>query len=231
MSERDSVNKWNAFYREGPNTGTVPLWPNESLVRLFKAQYFPWFNSSYKGCRVLDSGFGSGNNLMFCGTLEMELYGVEIHEDICRQTADRLSEMGYQSVLKTGDNRNIPFPDNHFDYLISWDVIHYEREEERVVSALREYARVMKPGARLFLSTVAPRHTILRGSETLGGHQYRIGRKDDFRQGQVFFYFDMPHYLEFYLSQNFSDILIGRSTLDYFIEINDTFLATAVKKK
>jgi len=230
VNEKDSVSKWNAYYRKGLDIGNVALWPNESLVRFFKAQYFPWYKKSYKGSRVLDCGFGNGNNLMLCGTLEMELYGVEIHKDICQQTAGRLSEMGYHNILKAGDNCNIPFPDNHFDYLISWDVIHYEREEKRIIRALSEYARVMKPGARLFLSTVAPRHTILRESETLGRHQYRIGRKDDFRQGEVFFYFDMPQYLKFYFSHNFTEILIGRSTLDYFIEINDTFLVTAVKK-
>jgi len=91
MSDKDPAIKWMEFYRDEANRGGVPIWPNESLVRLLKAKYFPWFKENYEGLKVLDVGFGGGNNLTLCGTLGMELYGVEVHEDICLQTADNLA--------------------------------------------------------------------------------------------------------------------------------------------
>jgi len=229
MKSSDAFEKWNCFYRDGINTGQVALWPNESLVRLLKGAYFPWHKNSYAGDKVIDIGFGSGNNLMLCGSLGMSLFGTEIHSDICLQTADLLSQLGYSAELKEGHNRSIPFDNETFDYLISWDVVHYEGEESRICDAFAEYARVLKTGGRMFLSTVAPEHTILKNSTVTGPHQYKIGRDDDFRKGQVFFYFDSSRYLEFYLSPHFSQIQIGRSTLNYFFETNDTFLVTATK--
>ncbi len=230
MNTNESINKWKNFYSEGPKKGIGKVWPSETLVTLFKGSYFPWFQETCQGKKVLDIGFGSGNNLMFCATLGMVLYGVEVHEDICQQTSERLLEMSYEADLKPGDNRNIPFSDNFFDYLISWDVIHYEGREDRVIEAIAEYHRVLKPGGRFFLSTVAPDHTILRNSETLGGHRYEIGREDDFRRGQVFFSFDAPQYIEFYFSKYFSNVLVGRSNLNYFVETIDTFIATGLKE-
>jgi len=230
MNENNHISKWNKFYRERSKKGGIAIWPNESLVRLFKGSYFPWFQEKYRGKKILDIGFGSGNNLMFFGTLEMELYGVEVHEEICELVAKKLNEMGYNSDLRLGDNRNIPFRDNFFDYIIPWDVIHYEGEESRIIEAIAEYHRVLKPGGRFFLSTVAPDHTILRDSKTLGEHRYEIGRKDDFRQGQVFFTFDAPHYIEFYFSKFFSKVLVGRSYLNYFTETIDTFIVTGLKE-
>jgi ubiquinone/menaquinone biosynthesis C-methylase UbiE len=228
MKKTEAFTKWMNFYCK-QQKGL--MWPNETLVRFFKGSYMPGFCKSYKGKKVLDVGFGTGNNLMFCGTLGMELFGVEVHKEICQKTSEKMKEMGYKAELMPGSNRRIPFPDDFFDYLISWDVIHYEGKEDRIVEAISEYSRVLKPKGRLFLSTVAPRHTILRNSKSLGNHRYEIGRADDFRKGETFFYFDAPKYIEFYFSNNFSDIHIGRVTLDYFTEINDTFIVTAVNKK
>ena len=226
MSHRE-FSKWKEFYCDSQK-GAV--WPNESLVRLFKGSYIPGFKDSYQGKKVLDIGFGSGNNLMFFGTLNMDLYGVEVHQDICLQAAEKLKAMGYNADLRAGDNRNIPFPDNFFDYIASWDVLHYEGQEDYIIEALAEYNRVLKPGGRLFLSTVAPDHTIFRNSKTLGNHRREISREDEFRKGQVFFCVDETGYLEPYFSKYFSNVLIGRAKFDYFTEVNDTYIVTGIKE-
>jgi len=229
MSDTEAVAKWNQYYQQGARKGNMAFWPNENLVRILKGSYFPWHKDSYKDVKTLDVGFGSGNNLMLCGSLGMELYGVEIHDEICQSTGERLTSMGYKSDLRTGSNRNIPFFDGTFDYLISWDAIHYEGKPDLIEEALAEFNRVLKPGGRLFISTIAPKHTIFRNSEIVGHHQYLLKREDDFRKGQVFFCFDAPQYIQYFLSKQFSEVEVGRSTLHYFFEINDTFMITAIK--
>jgi hypothetical protein len=87
----------------------------------------------------------------------------------------------------------------------------------------------LKPSGRLFLSTIASKHTIFRGSQIIGLHQYLLRRDDDFRKGQVLFCFDAPQYMHYFIKSCFTDIQIGRSTLNYFFETNDTFLLAAVK--
>lgn len=229
MVDTDAVSKWNQFYKDGPNKGNIAYWPNENLVRILKGSYFPWYQESYEHKKVVDIGFGSGNNLMLCGSMGMELHGVEIHYEICTSTQKYLSKLGYNAELKEGSNRNIPYDNDSFDYLISWDAIHYERRPDRISAALKEFARVLKPGGRLFMSTVAPKHTIFQDSKIVGHHQYLLCREDDFRKGQIFFSFDSKRYIHYFFSNDFQDISVGRSTLDYFNEVNDTFLITAVK--
>jgi ubiquinone/menaquinone biosynthesis C-methylase UbiE len=140
-----------------------------------------------------------------------------------------MSDYGFEADLRVGTNRHIPFAENQFDFLVSWNVLHYEDNEADIQQALVECRRVLKPGGRFFVSTTGPEHKILQDSTTLGSHRYRIGREDDFRQGQVFFYFDAPNYIHHYFSQVFGDIQVGRTHDFLFTETLDWFIVTGVK--
>lgn len=203
--------------------------PSETLVRLLKGDYIPGLSKAYEGKKVLDVGFGDGTHLMFLGSLRMRLYGTEVSDEICTSVRGKLAELGYRADLLVGTNRSLPFPDNEFDFLVSWNVLHYEDNETAIREALREYRRVLKPAGRFLISTTGPEHKILRNSETLGGHRYLIGREDDFRKGQVFFYFDAPNYIHYYFSECFSNVLVGRTHEFLFTETLDYFLVTGVK--
>ncbi len=218
--------KWASAYR---TLAAEVSWPSETMVRLFKGDYIPGLDKDYAGKKVLDIGFGSGNNLIFLASLGFQLFGTEVHPEICDSVSGMLRRLGYESDLRVGTNRQIPFHDNEFDFLVSWDVIHYEDNEDAMCNAISEYARVLRPGGRLILSTAGPEHKILSGSRTLGGHRYQIGRKGDFREGQVFFYFDAPNYVQHYFCESFRDLLVGRIRDFLFTETLDTFIVTGVK--
>ena len=96
-------------------------------------------------------------------------------------------------------------------------------------NAIEEYRRVLKPGGRFFISTTGPEHLILKDSRTLGAHRYQIGRADDFRKGQVFFYFDAPNYIQHYFAEHFKDVLVGRTHDLLFTATLDWFIITGVK--
>jgi len=167
--------------------------------------------------------------LIFLGSLGFKLYGIEVHEQICNTVHTKLTKLGYSSELKVGTNQEIPFPDNYFDFLVSWNVIHYENNEKDIQNALEEYNRILKPGGRMFLSTTGPLHKILLNSKKLGNHRYLIGRDDDFRKGQIFFYFDSETDIKIYFAPFFKKILLG-STHDFlFTETLDWFINTGVK--
>ena len=136
----------------------------------------------------------------------MALHGNEVDKDICKQGKVRLESVGYKDDFRVGTNSNIPFPDKTFDYLASSDVIHYEGNETNIAKAIDEYHRVLKPGGWLLLSTVAPDHTILKGSKTIAPHCYKIGLETDFRKGQQFLYFDSPRYRKHYFGKQFANI-------------------------
>ncbi len=231
MSQRqEAFEKWTKAYSRFVKSGTVLNWPAISLVRMFKGNYITGLKKDYEGKKVLDIGCGAGNNLLFLGTLGLELYGTEVSDEICELTRGKIERFGIKATLKKGLNRDIPFEDNFFDYLVSWNVIHYENNEEDMKKAIAEYARVLKPDGRLFLSTTGPQHMILKGAKLLGNHKYQIGREDDFRKGEVFFYFDTPEYIKFYFSKNFREIYVGRINDFMFTAWQDYFIVTALKQ-
>lgn len=230
MRSESSFKKWVKEYRKMTIEGLELMWPNETLVRIFKGNYVPNLKKNYKNKKVIEIGFGSGNNLWFLGTLGLDLYGIEVHQEIIDAARSKLERLGYRATLKVGTNRNIPFGDNKFDFLVSWNVLHYENSEKKILEALKEYRRILKPGGRFFISTTGPKHKILLGSETLGKHLYRIKREDDFRKGEIFFYFDAPNYITFYFSKYFSNIMIGRVHDFLFTNILDWFIITGIKK-
>ncbi len=173
---------------------------------------------------MLDVGCGGANNALMLARLGLRVAGTEVDESLCQEARDILASQGFEADFRVGTNTELPFADDSFDFLVSWNVLHYENTEEGIRQGLREYARVLKPGERLVLSTTGPEHAILKDAEVLGGHRYRIGRDDDFRKGEIYFYFDNPDYIRFYFSPFFQQLEIGRvhdrlfsSTLDWFV--------------
>jgi SAM-dependent methyltransferase len=227
--QRDAFADWADAYRRFTASGQELVWPSETLVRLLKGAYVPGLDRTYQGKAVLDVGFGNANNLLFLNTLGLRLFGTEVDAGICDLARAKLGRVGATADLRVGTNRSIPFPDDAFDLLVSWNVLHYEDNEAHLIAAIREYARVLRPGGRFLLSTTGPEHKILEGAETLGGHRYRIRRPDDFRKGQVYFYFDTPAYVRHYLGMAFRDVLVGRTHDNLFTETLDWFIATGVK--
>jgi arsenite methyltransferase len=56
--------------------------------------------------------------------------------------------------VKTGDMRKMPFPDASFDAIVSNVAIHNIYKREGRVEAMREIARVLKPGGRLMIHDI-----------------------------------------------------------------------------
>lgn len=226
----NSFQAWSEVYKKYNDQKEGFLWPNETLIRLMKGNYIQKFNKDYNRKKILDIGFGNGNNLLFFNTLGLELYGTEVQEDICKLVKEKLKNLGIETNLSVGTNRNLPYQENYFDYIASWNVIHYENNEEDIIKAIKEYHRVLKPGGRFFISTTGPEHLIKRDSKYLGNNRYLIGKKDDFRKGEIFFYFDTEENIKYYFSQFFKDISIGRTYDLLMSEKLDSFIISGIKE-
>jgi ubiquinone/menaquinone biosynthesis C-methylase UbiE/acyl carrier protein len=222
---------WAACYQIYKDRGHDLCYPSETLIRLLKGTYLTGQHLSLKGQSVLDVGFGNGNNFPLYYDMGLKVSGVEIHQQILQQARETFQSFGSLD-LRIGTNQELPYDDNHFDFLVSWNVLHYEAQENGIIKSLKEYARVLKPTGRLLLSTTGPDHLILNGAKKIGQHQNEITVKSDFRCGQVHFNFGNKDYIEYYFQSDFKGLKIGRvhDALFDATSILDWWIITGIKK-
>jgi 2-polyprenyl-3-methyl-5-hydroxy-6-metoxy-1,4-benzoquinol methylase len=110
------------------------------------------------GMRVLDLGCGRGEVLLACAARGAKVAGIDYAQAAVDITLDTLSEVPGADIVQ-GDVANLPWPDAHFDAILSGDVIEHLVPED-AEGMLREAHRVLKPGGRLILHT-APNQLFL----------------------------------------------------------------------
>ncbi|HTY57329.1 MAG TPA: class I SAM-dependent methyltransferase [Bacteroidota bacterium] len=102
------------------------------------------------GCRVLD--FGSGNGAQ---TVELLKHGCSIvacdidERDLAVLTSYAREHCIGDVTAVLYDGTTLPFPDGHFDVVVSYAVLEHVEEESR---ALNEIHRVLRPGGDLVIS-------------------------------------------------------------------------------
>jgi SAM-dependent methyltransferase len=102
-------------------------------------------DTAYRGrddLRILDAGCGTGGNALF-----LRRYGQVVGIDLAAEALD-LGGQRLPGVLARASVLDIPFADASFDLVTSFDVI-YHRAVPDEGRALREMARVLRPGGRL----------------------------------------------------------------------------------
>jgi arsenite methyltransferase len=88
------------------------------------------------------------------------------HPDAALENARR-EGVADRVTISTADMRQIPFPDGHFDVIVSKEAIHNLYQANERAAAVREIARVLKPGGACILADVrheAEYASVLRAS-------------------------------------------------------------------
>ena len=116
---------------------------------------------------VLDVGCGRG--LLLIGAAKRLTTGKAVGVDIWQaedlsgnrpeatQENARLELVSDRVEVKDGDARRLPFADGTFDVVVTKEVLHNIYNAAERDTAVREIARVLKPGGRLLIGDV--RHT------------------------------------------------------------------------
>ena len=214
--------------RHQTGAGSYCQWPNETMVKVLFGSYLASTRKPVAGDRVLDIGCGAGQNLLPFAACGCEVFGVELTQGMIEHTRSALAERGISATLAVGTNRAIPFPDESFEFLLSVNSIHYENNLAHYRAALKEYARVLRQGGKLFICTTGPNHEIRAKATRLDEFSHRIADYD-FRNGEVMTY--MPDETRFrdFLGETFSDVEIGRTTEKLMTRTLDYLVAVATK--
>jgi ubiquinone/menaquinone biosynthesis C-methylase UbiE len=108
------------------------------------------------GKKLLEIGVGAGVDHLQWARAGANCYGVDLTDAAIELTRARLETYGLSSNLQRVDAEELPFPDNSFDMVYSWGVIHHSAHPERIVA---EVHRVLKPGGK-FIGMMYHRHSL-----------------------------------------------------------------------
>src|SRR5207302_5586412 len=101
---------------------------------------------SARGKRVLEVGVGMGADCVRFAQAGAQVTGVDLTERAVEITRGRLEEEGLDGDVRVADAESLPFPDDSFDLVYSWGVLHHTPDP---VAAITEARRVLAPGGRL----------------------------------------------------------------------------------
>lgn len=193
-------------------------YPSEYVIRIFKGTY-PRLNldkKSFKNKKICDVSCGDGRDLAFLKSCGFDVYGTEITEGMVKLIRKNVPALK-TSHIKIGTNESIPFKDNFFDYLFSWNACYYFGKTKDFDRHVQEFARVMKPGGTLVLSIPKKSCFIYKGSEE-SKPGYQIIRNDPFgvRNGEVLRMFQGEDEIQQAFSASFTDFIFGSIEDDCF---------------
>lgn len=175
--------QWADFYGTGVGYGL----PDENLVRLIRGNYAEIPRSG----RMLDVGFGSGANLLMFAQEGFEAHGLEVHQDIIDSAEQLARRVDVELHLDLLRGTELPYLDDYFDVVVSWNAVYYYGTRSLVAAAIQEFHRVLRRGGVLLMSVVHPNSFMVRRlSEDLGDGAHRIDRESphDNRLGMEIFY-------------------------------------------
>ena len=226
-----TIEKHYADYYSDRNPEKV--YPVEFVVRTLLGTYpnLKLDRTSYRGAKILDLGFGDGRNMPLLHDLGFKVHGVEISDEICGLTQNRMERLGVPAQLKTGSNSRIPFGDETFDFILSCHACYYVSPGETFADNLQEIARVLRAGGRFIFSLAKADSYVLKDAVPLGNGHYRITQDPyGLRNGGVFRAFTSRHEIVDELGVAFNDFALGLCENDFYGIYEKVWIGTCLKK-
>ena len=97
---------------------------------------------------VLEIGVGNGSHAQLLAEHAKSFTGIDLTEYAVKSTSERMRVFGLAGTVEQMDAEQMEFPDNSFDLVWSWGVIHHSANTRKI---LEEMHRVLRPGWRSFV--------------------------------------------------------------------------------
>jgi SAM-dependent methyltransferase len=210
------IKDYGEFYRK---RNPIHVYPVEFVVRAFLGNY-PRHRTdptTYVGKKSLDLGFGDGRNMPLLHNLGMQVYGVEISQDICDLTQARMNRLNIDVTLAVGRNHSIPFDDTTFDIILACHACYYTDPGKQFSDNIREISRVLRPGGSFIFSAPIGTSYIMRGAQDAGdGHMIIANDPYGVRNGYMMKKFDSEDEVRTALESEFYNFAIGTCRNDFW---------------
>lgn len=155
--KREAQKQWDndpcgAVTVEGETPGTLEFYRAARNYRY--GVYGPWFNSvirfsEWKGKDILEIGVGLGSDHFQFAKNGNRMVALDLSREHLRHTARHLTLENLATRPVLGDAESIPFPNETFDLVYAFGVLHHTPNTE---SAISEVRRVLKPGGHALIA-------------------------------------------------------------------------------
>lgn len=124
---------------------TREAYEEQSLIRYSLEPFILDFAEfgCYAKKRVLEIGLGLGADHQKFAEAGADIEGVDLTARAVEHVQRRFAEFKLPCKVAIGDAENLPFPNDSFDLVWTWGVIHHSPS---TIKALQEIWRVLKPG-------------------------------------------------------------------------------------
>lgn len=134
---------WNELFLQKRFCGDYPTIEVTSFIKMLNFTRFDNKN-------ILDLGCGAGRHCRYFASLGFNVYGCDISEIGLRFTIERLSKDNLKAQLVRSDMSAIPWKDNFFHVIVSYNVIHHNTINS-IKKCISEIHRTLKKGGHFFL--------------------------------------------------------------------------------
>ena len=142
--------QWSHDPAGARDAGPEPLGSPASFARVEAARYEEqgWMDETFRferfaGARVLEIGVGLGTDHVQLARNGARLSGIDLTPRCVDLTRSRLEQEGHEPDVRVMDAEDLDFPDDSFDVVYSFGVLHHVPSTER---AFAEVRRVLRPG-------------------------------------------------------------------------------------
>ncbi|MBN2089561.1 class I SAM-dependent methyltransferase [candidate division KSB1 bacterium] len=133
--------------------GTKQFFEKAEEIR-YKYHYHipPWLDEMAQVCgkdgKFLEIGCGMGTDALQMAKRGAQVTAIDLTEEGIRLAKDRFKLYGYRADIATGDAENLQFPDEQFDVVYSFGVLHHTPQTELTIN---EVHRVLKKGGHAYI--------------------------------------------------------------------------------
>ncbi|MGA9116845.1 MAG: class I SAM-dependent methyltransferase [Bacteroidota bacterium] len=161
MGRNEVTSTWQGIWRDRKDRLAAPGAPSPIFHALREIA------GSLGGKSVLEPGSGIGEISIHMAREGAKVVLLDISPDALELSRRFFRERGLQAEFVLGDIFRMPFPENRFDIVWNAGVVEHFRPEDQV-SALREFARVAKPGGLVITFNPNARARLYRWGKRVG---------------------------------------------------------------
>ena len=219
---KNNVSKYENLYSSGHNHN----YPNLDFVRLERK-----FLRNKTHNKILDYGFGSGENIIHLIKNNYDVYGIETSKsaiDLVKKKINSINKKKYNKklILLREQDKKLKFENDFFDSIACISVISLLQSKKNIQILINEFYRILKPGGKLLIDMNGPKGDFKKGGKFINEDEYEYNLQNK-RKIKIYAPKNIQSFKKIF--EKFKIIELGEVYFKYFEFRNHEFIACLEK--